>query len=378
MDSRLLVGASSEPGGRDVRAVLIEVSGWAAGSRATVLDSAGAPSDLTPADAFTHAVRALLHRSPPDREPVLAIGWRCPQPIGNAPNASAIGAELAERTGITAIGEFDRFGPAQRPAADAIELLAEWLLNRDAALSRLLLHLDDGLSLTYVRPQRPPSERVVRRATGPGVRFLDRLIAVLTQGRQVEDPRGLLAVQGRQIRMLADRWNGDPALANWAAGYAPDDHSTLLDNAVAWAVDCAVEQGWSAADMLCTATHCMAGWQVETARLLTAGSGTPGVQVILTGRGALNGLLRRALDSRLVPSGLPRTETSALTACYRPAAVAMLASLALDGVDARPAGESTGVTRRLVGQFAPGLLANWRRCIEWMNAAPAYPDRLAA
>jgi anhydro-N-acetylmuramic acid kinase len=125
----------------------------------------------------------------------------------------------------------------------------------------------------------------------------------------------------------------------------------------------AQQQGWSAHDILCTATQFVARVIGQTLDGLFTKSEIPQV-IILTGVGVRNGLLLKLLEEALHGHQFVNSDTVGVPAEGIDAVHAgLLACLTLDNVGANcPA--ATGATGvRLLGSLTPGTNLNWSWCL---------------
>jgi 1,6-anhydro-N-acetylmuramate kinase len=377
MNPRLLVGVSAEATARDVRAALLRVTGHGPDCRVQLLEWTGLPRG-SPDIAFTMAQCAndVARRTPLREAPILALGWRAAEPATSGGDSPVdLGLSLAERTGLTTIG---RFEVRDQAAADRLPLepVVDALVARTADGPRIFVHLDDATSVSLAAKAAVPDRAPF--VAGPGIELLDLLIQGLTGQRQLEDPRGLLAVQGRQIKPLAQLWTGGAELPRLLRNLIGSQSRQVREQFVAETKAAAVAHGASAADVLCTAHHLIAA-QVENAvrQVLARDPSRP--PIVITGRGSSNGFLLRLLQDRLSAAGCGRCETwGPVSAAYRALTAGVLASLMLDGVATNPPAATQDSTARLRGCLVPGLPANWRRCVDRMAGMDTATTRRAA
>ena len=101
-----------------------------------------------------------------------------------------------------------------------------------------------------------------------------------------------MAVQGRKIPELVDRWLDDPyfnrPLPRWHPRGVPPDR--FLGDALQVAVD----SGWTVRDLLCSATHFVAEMVVRTFQH-SLPKETRIDEIVVTGGGQQNGMLLREI-----------------------------------------------------------------------------------
>jgi anhydro-N-acetylmuramic acid kinase len=278
-------------------------------------------------------------------------------------------AVVAERCGVTTVGDFRSRDVAAGGDGVPVSALAECLLFQDANEARLLIHLGGVARVVYL-PAGGELSGVYGFEAGPCNGLLDGLIRHLTGGKESFDTGGRHAVQGRCLEPLVDSWMALPGLQHrlpralaWSA---------FGDEFIAQAVTQAREQGGGPLDLLCTATHFVARTVLRAVRRsLPAGSTFQ--RVLLSGGGVRNGLLWRLLEQGLAGVSVVRTDEQGVPALAREAVVsAVLAALTLDGEPGNLPGATGAAGPRLLGSLTPGSPGNWSRCLGWM-AARAVP-----
>jgi anhydro-N-acetylmuramic acid kinase len=118
---------------------------------------------------------------------------------------------IAERTGVTTIGDFR---PADMAAGGGGAPLVPWvdyLLYRDAKIGRVALNLGGIANVTVVPPGALPGD-VWAFDTGPGNMIIDGLVERITKGRERYDRDGRIAAKGRVVRPLLEKMLRDPYL----------------------------------------------------------------------------------------------------------------------------------------------------------------------
>lgn len=269
-------------------------------------------------------------------------------------------ARLAESTNCNVLEAFPARDLAQGGLGGPVSALAEWVLLKHKTRTRVLLDLGRTVRMTYLpASQLAGPSRVLSFDVGPGTRLLDLLARRLTDGAQSFDPGGSLAVQGGQIAELVSHWLDDPYFERTLPRWHP--WGVRPERFLAEAVQMAVDRGWSIRDLLCSATHFIAETIPRAiARLLPA---APSIdEIILTGGGKQNGLLLRAITSRL--NGVEMIDVADVGISPNALGAASAAVLALFQIDQTPGNHPaiTGTAApRTLGRLTPGPPQSWTR-----------------
>jgi anhydro-N-acetylmuramic acid kinase len=390
MDSRLVLGVSISADAGEIDAALVGVGGIGLDSRIHCIATSSAPTfrvagattgsaasphatsavagHLDPAvitDQIMDAVSAVSERSAISLDQLLFISLISTD-FQAHPYAELVANRLAEQSGLTVVVGFASRDWAAGGQGRPIGPIVDWMLANDQRFSRIIVHVDDSTRITILPAAAGPS-RVRSFEAGPGMGLLDAMVAAFSQGRQSVDSRGMLAVQGRQIKPLVRRWATHPFLRQ-----PPPKSLSPLDFAVRFideTLQLAIERGWSVADVLCTATHFVAACPADFVRQFVLKEQSV-EQVAVVGRGTHNGFLLRLLEEQFTDVGIA---TIALPGIARDAYEAMtgavLGCLALDGVPANLPGVTGARGPRLLGQLIPGSFRSWQACIDWMQRA---------
>jgi anhydro-N-acetylmuramic acid kinase len=272
-------------------------------------------------------------------------------------------ALVADRLGLTVVGDFREQDIAAGGQGMPLTAIADALLFRDPAQSRLLIHLG-GVSSVVWLPAGGRVQDAVAFEAGPCNRLLDSVIERGTSGRERFDPGGRNAVQGRCLDALVDEWAGHPFLQQKPPKSLPRTAfgADFVDSAVKLA---AANQG-TLQDLLCTLSHfVIRAIAASCHRWLPIGSHSH--NVYLSGGGVRNGMLWRLLEHYVPQWELRRFDDLGVPPSARNAtAAAILAALTLDGVPASTPG-ATGAVGRMLGRLTPGTMPNWGRCLRWMS-----------
>jgi anhydro-N-acetylmuramic acid kinase len=185
--------------------------------------------DFLLGEVFAAAVDRLLKDCGRTRDEVDLVAsagqtiWHDPQPVVEAPDVDwidhplvtrstlAIGqsAVIAERTGITTIGDLRARDIAAGGHGAPLIAYADWVLLRDSHLGRCVQNIGGIGNVTYLPPAASPGD-VIAFDTGPGNMVIDALIDLATGGAQAYDQNGVLAAQGRVDPKLLAAWMDDP------------------------------------------------------------------------------------------------------------------------------------------------------------------------
>ncbi|MCS7015949.1 MAG: anhydro-N-acetylmuramic acid kinase [Gemmatales bacterium] len=271
-------------------------------------------------------------------------------------------AWLAEMTGWSIAHSFALRDLAAGGHSRCVTAATDWILFHSQHEPRLILHLGEDILLHSLAPGQDWS--AIRAAMLiPGLAVLDRLTAALTGRPDNPDRSGHLAVQGRLIPDLLSRWLAHPVLLTRHRRF---QIRTPFDSPWARATsELARQRGWPPVDVLCTACH----WLVQNIASARSELGLQdsNLRVLVSGLGCRNGFLWQLLQDKLRPAIVQRSDDFGVAADAALAVrAALLAALLLDQVPAGvpQASGSSGI--RLLGQWTPGSLSNWSRCLHWM------------
>jgi anhydro-N-acetylmuramic acid kinase len=322
-------------------------------------------------ETFAAAARQVADRASFSLQRVQCIG--CPghtvwhDPEGRFPATLGLGmtAVVAERTGLTAVGDFRARDVVAGGQGVPLGALADYLLFRHPTEDRVLIHLG-GLARVVSLPAGCRIPDIHGFEAGPCNGLLDALMRQLTGGKETYDPGGKHAVQGRCLDALLQRWLTHPYLQRRPPKSLP--RHAFGEEFAAQAVQQARQMHWSLHDLLCTATHFVAhGIAGALRRCLPPGRWPR--RVILSGGGTRNGLLWHLLEQQLDGASLERTDKHGIPTDARKAMTfGILAALTVDGVPANVPSATGAAGSRLLGSLTPGSPENWARCLAWMAA----------
>jgi anhydro-N-acetylmuramic acid kinase len=373
-----------------------------------------APQDWTPSDAAEAAADvalSLANRLATDQGSVTAIGlqgfgqWREDLVDGRSFTPHCDTARLSRLTGLTVVDDFPGRDLAHEGRGGPCEAVGFWLLLADRGTIpgrriRALLDLDDMVRLVLLPPrqtgQLPP--HLLAYDVAPGTRLLTTLTNRLLDDRAASDLQGKMAVQGRVLDPLLQKWletlppqpvswrpDGDPLeplcqvldehLLNLAAPKVCEiprsaaTRRTPADGVGRWTAQPSIgDHAGSLQDILCTAVHLIARRVTQLVKDHLPRSQPVG-QLVLSGPLRGNGLFVSEIRRQL-----PEIELSSLDAWGIPsparwaAATGLLAQLMIDQIPANGPGLTGAQWPRILGRITPGSPANWHQVLVDMAA----------
>jgi anhydro-N-acetylmuramic acid kinase len=379
-ESRLVVGLMSGTSVDGVDAALVEITGH--GEKATVkllaFDSYPFPPELrakvfrlfNPKEArvdaicqldfllgevFAAAVERLLKdngRALEEVDLVASAGqtiWHDPQPVVEDAKVDwidhpietrstfAIGqsAVIAERTGITTVGDLRVRDVAAGGQGAPLVAYADWVLFRDPRIGRCVQNIGGIGNVTYLPPAASP-DNVVAFDTGPGNMVIDALTEVATGGALKYDKDGVLAATGRVIPELLEAWMDDAYFAKRPPKTTGREHF-----GVQFARRIMTEShGIPIEDLIATATALTAESIARGYRDFIHG---PVDEVIVGGGGSQNPTLMRMLSDRLPKCRILRHEHFSIDSKAKEAiALAIIANDSIAGLNTNIPGATGG------------------------------------
>jgi len=378
-ESRLVVGLMSGTSVDGIDAALVEIAGHgdAAQVRLIAFDSYPFPPELrarvfrlfNPREArvdaicqldfllgevFAAAVDRLLQDAKiahDDVDLVASAGqtiWHDPEPVVEDAHVDwidhpivtrstfAIGqsAVIAERTGITTVGDLRVRDVAAGGQGAPLIAYADWVLLRDAARGRAVQNIGGIGNVTYLPPGARP-DGVVAFDTGPGNMVIDALTEVATEGKLKFDRGGELAASGRVDDALLAAWMDDPYFARKPPKTTGREHF-----GVQFARRILKEsQGVPIEDLIATATALTAESIARAYRDFLG----PIDDVIVGGGGAMNATLMAMLAARLPEHRLMSHEDLGIDSKAKEAiALAIIANDAVAGLNTNIPGATGG------------------------------------
>jgi anhydro-N-acetylmuramic acid kinase len=404
MDTRWVIGLASGSSADGMDAAVVEITGTGLNAGVRLLQAVHQPFPGEVRDSIRRVSNqtsepretALLHRllgeasaaaaatvaaqAGVSLRKVFCVG--CPghtvwhEVDGRFPSTLALGmpAVVAERLGVTVVSDFRTRDLVAGGQGVPLAALTDYLLFRHPTESRALLHLG-GLAHVVYLPANCRLHEVVGFEAAPCNILLDALMRQLTGERELFDPGGKHAVQGRCLEPMLAEWLGHPCLVRRPPKALP--RGLFGETFATDAARRTRQLGGTLFDLLCTATHFVArAIGTSLKRFLPPGRGIH--RVLLSGGGVRNGLLLHLLGQQFPNSQLERTDAVGVPARFRKAlSFGMLAALTLDGVATNVPAATGAAGSRLLGSITPGSAANWARCLAWM-AALAPPEAMAA
>jgi anhydro-N-acetylmuramic acid kinase len=311
------------------------------------------------ADTLAHAARTVLVQAGLAARDAFAAGLLPPARAADAliPWAE-VADRVAEQTGISVVHGFRGRDRAAGGGGQPITAAADFLLFKSDAEDRLLIHLGSVVQVVHI-PAGGKLTDLTAFEAGPGNQLLDAMAFHGTRGRDLSDPGGKTAVQGRSSEAMLERWLDHPHLTRKPPKAVHADafgRSFLLA-----AFDAARQLGAGLPDLLCSATHLIA-----RAAAAHVPKPTGPRRVLLSGGGVRNGFLWQRLGHEFEGFPVGRTDDAGVPPLARNAAgAAVLAALTCDGVPGNLPVWTGAAGGRLIGHFAPGDGRNWARLLSW-------------
>jgi anhydro-N-acetylmuramic acid kinase len=334
------------------------------------------------AEVAADIVSTLATHTDADQGPLLAVGlhgfgaWVDEASFGRQYHACCDTARLAVLTGLTVIDDFPSHDLACQGRGGPCEAAGIWLLIADQGAVpgrriRALVELDETLRLMLLPPRQTDQlpAQLLAYDLAPCRQLLDQLGQALTSNKQALDPHGKLAVQGKHVPALLDRWCAAAAgqTREWRpSGCSPASLLQTLSEE-------GPHRSASVYDLLCTAVHFLAERVARHVKHHLPRSQPVG-QLLLSGPGRHHGFLVREIQQRLPEVEISAVDTWGVPDPYLPsAATALLAALHVDQVPANSL-HLTGTERpRVLGRITPGSPANWHDVLAHM--AVTLPEK---
>lgn len=397
--ARWFIGISSPSGGQGVSAALLETAGVGLDLRAHVIQTIHHPygGDLREllhrlagpglvelrqlgqlhrvlGETFAVAARQVADRASFSLRNVSCVAvpghtvWHDAASRLSASLAMGMSAVVAERTGVTTLGDLRARDLAAGGQGVALTALADSVLFGTPHENRLLVHLG-GVARVVLLPAAARLAAVRGFEAGPCNVLLDALMRQLSGGREPCDSGGKHAVQGRALEPLLHSWLSHSCLQRLPPRHIPRE--TFDDSFARQAIEHARLLGAEPHDLLCTATHFIARTIADSVRRFLPSAGQIH-RVMLSGGGARNGFLWQLLQQQWADWPLERTDSYGIPAdAHEAAAYGVLAALVIDGVPSNLPALTGAAGCRLLGSLTPGSSVNWARCLAWMAAQTA-------
>ncbi|MEA2568048.1 MAG: anhydro-N-acetylmuramic acid kinase [Acidobacteriota bacterium] len=381
-ESRLVVGLMSGTSVDGIDAALVEITGHGATARVKLLafDSYPFPPALrakvfrlfNPKEAridaicqldfllgelFAAAVDRLLLDHGRKREDVDIVAttgqtvWHDPEPVVETSDIPwldhplvtrstfAIGqsAVIAERTGITTVGDLRVRDVAAGGQGAPLIAYADWVLLRDEKLGRCIQNIGGIGNVTYLPPAATPDD-VIAFDTGPGNMVIDALAEVATGGALKFDQEGALGARGNIVPSLLDAWLDDVYFTK-----APPKTTGREHFGVQFARRIMTEaQGVKIEDLIATATALTAESIARAYRDFIFPRGAVD-EVVVGGGGSQNPTLMKMLRERLPNARLISHEDLGIDSNAKEAiALAVIGNDAVAGMNTNITGATGG------------------------------------
>jgi anhydro-N-acetylmuramic acid kinase len=313
--------------------------------------------DFLLGELFAAAVERLLKDNGIDAGEIDLVSsagqtiWHDPQPVVEETHVSwidhpivtrstfAIGqsAVIAERTGITTVGDLRVRDVAAGGQGAPLIAYADWVLLRDEKLGRCIQNIGGIGNVTYL-PPAATTDDVIAFDTGPGNMVIDALAEVASNGALRYDRGGELGGRGRVIPALLDAWLNDAYFQQAPPKTTGREHFGVqfARRIMTESKDVPIE------DLIATATALTAE-SIATAYRLFVRSRGPIDQVIVGGGGTLNPTLMRMVGERLSGVQLMSHEDFGIDSNAKEAiALAIIANDAVAGLNTNIPGATGG------------------------------------
>ncbi|MBY0586456.1 anhydro-N-acetylmuramic acid kinase [bacterium] len=304
------------------------------------------PAPMLDIDPILEGLDRLCEETAVPRSAIDSLG------ILNLPGDEVgLAQKLAEATGITTLC---RFGSSSTLGLERPWMaMGDWLLFRSSKTPRIVVDLGSVVRLTFL-PSHPVPRGIISFDVGPGNHFLNELVHRLSQGRYAFDPSGHFAVQGQQDEEILSHWSSHPFLLKAPPRFL--DVNLFGERFIESSMTMARERRRAAKDLLCTASHFIAGCLKDALHRFLPETGKQ-EEVFLVGGGVRNGLLRKLIEEALWPREIrPSTDVGVADEIRSAAHAALLAfmameNLAIPGVD------------KVLGTIIPGSKEHWDRWV---------------
>ncbi len=294
------------------------------------------------ADAAIELIESLLHEANLTSRDVLLVGVLDPGLWLAGRNGTYVpcldSAAIANKTGICLCDGFVQSDLAAGGLGGPIEAGPLWKLLASPEKNRLVFDLQStALRLFWLPPEsRGGLRKLLAFDAAPGMELLNQLVRRISYDKMSSDPTGKMAVQGKKIPELLERWKSNSFFQTPLPRFSPQgikSNPFILE-----AMNLAVESNWRLHDVLCTAVHFQADCLANAVQKYLTGKVE---QVYVMGPGGSNGLLCRELNQRI-----PHVETLLTSETVIPAnaAFASCAAVLADWFVRRTPGDFPQVT----------------------------------
>jgi anhydro-N-acetylmuramic acid kinase len=293
---------------------------------------------LTPTDVdlVGTAGQTVWHDPEPIREE-LDAGWAGETIETRSTFAIGQSAVIAERTGITTIGDLRVRDVAAGGQGAPLVAYADWVLLRDLEKGRCVQNIGGIGNVTYLPPACTIDE-VIAFDTGPGNMVIDALTEVATGGRLKFDRDGKLGASGTVRPEILEAWMEDRYFEREPPKTTGREHF-----GVQFARRVMTEaQGVSLEDLIATATALTARSIADSYRRFLSPRG-PIDEVIIGGGGSMNPTLLAMLRRELPEATVGTHEDHGIDSSAKEAiAIAVIANDSAMGLETNVPGATGG------------------------------------
>lgn len=323
--------------------------------------------DFILGELFASAVIALLEENglePADVDLVGTAGqtiWHDPEPITVRPDVPwledelvtrstfAIGqsAVIAERTGITTVGDLRVRDVAAGGQGAPLIAYADWVLLRHPTIGRCVQNIGGIGNVTWL-PAGASLADVVAFDTGPGNMIIDALVEVATGGEESFDRDGEIARRGNVNEALLESWMSNPYFTREPPKTTGREHFGMQFTRRALTE----AHGLPVEDMIATATALTARSIADSYRDFILPTGRID-EIVVGGGGSRNPTLMRHLTDLLPGVAVRRHEDFGIDSDAKEAiAIAILANDSFMGHLTNVPG-ATGGRPTVLGKISP-------------------------
>ena len=337
-ERRDLIRGALEGGPEDAAVLHARLGEWFAEALLETVRSAGIP--LSRVQVVGSHGQTVWHRPPSGKERGASLQLGCP-------------ATLAERTSVPVVSDLRARDLAAGGHGAPLVPWADRILFSHPDRPRAVQNLGGMANVTWLPPTTGEGAHteIVAFDTGPGVALLDRAAQLATGGREVCDRDGALASRGRVDEVLLERLLQRPFFQEVPPrSTGREAFGDALVQELSGHLEPGREGEWT--DLLATLTALTARSVADAYHRWLAPRGV--AEVLLTGGGARNPALVKALEEALYPLPIRTGAELPLDPDAREAAAfALLAWAHKEGIPASVPGATGAVGPRILGSLTP-------------------------